>query len=544
MTTLPKTRLFLGSLEADATKRRELWQQSDGTRRLLARDAQLFSGADESRWLGWLRPSAAVDGLDAFSESLASGPLDGTETVFLLGMGGSSLGSEVVYRTLGSPAQRRLVVLDTTNPEAVGSALDTADPRTSLVIAASKSGSTLETAVLLELFWERFSRSLGDDCGERFVAVTDPGSAFERRSEERGFGHVFLGDPEIGGRFSVLSPFGLVPAAALGIPPERLVGPALEVLESGLDGAVELGLSLAAAHAAGRNKVTLRTSAGLSSFGTWLEQLLAESTGKGGVGLVPVDGEPVTELGDDRVLVRLALAGEPIEDDAETSAETSAPRIEIELPSAEALGAEFYRWQIATAVVGAELGLNPFDQPDVEAAKVATRRLVEELGDETEAPQAPPLELVSATAGRNLEEALRGLLGETSEPGTYLTILAYLPMSPAARQALRSLRSTVLERRTWATCSGFGPRYLHSTGQVHKGGPAQGRFLAVSMTSSDRRPVPGRQQTLAQIHRAQALGDVEVLSQRGRPVVHVELRGPLETALDELVSRVRTALQS
>ncbi|MEM9408166.1 MAG: hypothetical protein AAGA81_19175 [Acidobacteriota bacterium] len=531
--------MFLGSLESDLAQRAERWQQRDGTRRLLAKDAELFSGADESRWLGWLRPTAAVDGLAAFRESLSAGDLVGIETVVLLGMGGSSLGSEVVFQTLQSQAQRRLVVLDTTNPESVGSTLDTIDPATTLVIAASKSGSTLETAVLLELFWERFSRSLGEGCGAHFVAITDPGSAFEERARGDGFGHVFLGDREIGGRFSVLSPFGLVPAAALGIDPETLIAPALEVLESALDDAVRLGLVLAAAHESGRNKVTLRTSSGLGSFGTWLEQLLAESTGKGGVGLVPVDGEPATELGDDRLLVRLAIAGEPIEDDAEGVEE---PRVEIELPEASALGAELYRWQIATAVVGAELGLNPFDQPDVEAAKVVTRRLVEQLDAPAEPPRDPPVHLLSATTGDDLASAFAGLLEETSENGTYLAILAYLPMSPIARGTLRSLRSLVIEQRSWATCSGFGPRYLHSTGQVHKGGPPQGRFLALSAASAEDRAIPGRTATLAQVHNSQALGDVEVLSQRQRPVAHVELRGPLEAALEELRRQFRRGL--
>ncbi len=522
------------------------WLARSGTPRLLARDATLFSGADEASWMGWLEPTAAVEGLDALRADL-EGPLAAVQTVFLLGMGGSSLGSEVVYRTLEAECTRRLVVLDTTNPETVGPALDTADPQSSLVIAASKSGSTLETAALLELFWERFGNALGDAVGRHFVAVTDPGSAFEARAKERNFGHVFLGDPAIGGRFSVLSPFGLVPAVAIGLDVERLVAPAAalarELAAAPLEeSAIGLGLTLAAAHEAGRNKVTLITSPSLRSFGTWLEQLLAESTGKHGVGIVPVDGEPISaaaELGPDRLVVSLAVAGEAVAA-VDGLEESDVPRIPLELPDPYALGAAFYRWQIATAVVGAELGLNPFDQPDVESAKVATRRIVDHLEDTSGGVPAEPA-LFSGEG--DPEEVLSSLLeADDAGSGTYFAVLAYLPMTPHVHEALASVRRLVLTARGWATCLGFGPRYLHSTGQAHKGGPPQGRFLVLTTPSADARRIPGMDRQLAGVHHAQAMGDLEVLRQRGRPAAHLELRGDLEEALDTLIGAVESAL--
>ena len=535
------------SLDASLSDLKAAWAERGGTERLLSKDASLFSGADEARWMGWLQPSSDVLGLTAFSESLASGALADTETVFLLGMGGSSLGSEVVYRTLAQEATRRLVVLDTTNAEAVGSALDTAEPAKSIVIAASKSGSTLETAALLELFFARFERTLGSGAASRFVAITDPGSAFEKRARADNFGHVFLGDPEIGGRFSVLSPFGLVPAVAMGLDSVRLVERAKGELAA-LSGAashssaIDLGLALAACCAEGRNKVTLVASPGLRSFGTWLEQLLAESTGKHGLGLVPVDGEPLREstpMGADRVLVQVSIAGE--KPAVAVECWPDVPKIEIELSEAYDLGGEFYRWQIATAVVGAELKLNPFDQPDVESAKIATRKLVSEL-DPSQPLTMATAPAVAVAGDQSPAQVLRSLLADDGEPGTYFTVLAYLPMSPNTQQALSELRAEVLEARGWATCLGFGPRYLHSTGQVHKGGPPQGRFLVLTAATDDSRLIPGMNQRLSEVHRAQALGDFQVLLERGRPVAHFELRGPLEVALDELKSALQSAL--
>ena len=555
MLTSEPLRLRLDSaLQRDLEARLRAWQERDGTRRLLARDASLFSDSDEDRWMGWLEPSATVEGLDPLLGELASGALHDTATVFLLGMGGSSLGSEVVYRTLHDRVERRLVVLDTTNPDAVGSVLDTAEPASCLVIAASKSGSTLETAVLLDLFWERFERALGDRAGARFAAITDPGSQLEALARQRRFGHVFLGDPEIGGRFSVLSPFGVVPAATLGLDVELLVEGARAVASEvaaasgpGLAGTpVGLGLALAAAHASGRNKVTLKTSPSLQSFGTWLEQLLAESTGKHGVGLVPVDGEPewpLAQLGGDRMLVTLRVEGETVEGCEGWENVPDLAGAELCLPDVQALGGAFYGWQIATAVVGAELGLNPFDQPDVESAKVATRRIVEAQPRQPE-PAATAGGEALLVEGADASSALAELFAAAPDAGQYFAVLAYLPMAPHVQDALSAVRRSVLEHRGWATCLGFGPRYLHSTGQAHKGGPPQGRFLLLTTPSSDRRLVPGRGLSLAALHHAQAMGDLEVLRERGRPVVHAELHGPLEEALAELAGAVDAALRA
>ena len=502
---------------------------SDGSlaKGLWDRDESLWTSSGESEWLGWLdvvgRQLEAADSFTALSTDVRAA---GFTHAVVLGMGGSSLCPEVLGRTLGaSPGFPELHVLDSTVPSQVASLEARVDLGRTLFVVASKSGSTAEPNAFEAYFFDR----VGD--ASQFVAVTDPGSSLEAMARDKGYRAVFYGEPAIGGRFSALSNFGMVPAAILGRDVRAFLESAAEMVAAcgpDVDVAdnpgVRLGLALGALALTGRDKLTLLASPELRSVGAWVEQLVAESTGKQGKGILPVDLEPEASAeayGSDRVFVQLSLG------EREPPAFTSGhPVIRIVLEDLSTLGQEFYRWEVATAVAGAVLELNPFDQPDVEASKVKTRALMARFRETGETPEAP--EPASAEAVRALVDTLR--------PGDYFAISAYVDRNEENDRALQSLRERVLRDERVATTLGYGPRFLHSTGQLHKGGPNRGVFLQLLASDEPEIEIPGQGMTFDHLKVFQAHGDLEVLQERGRRCLAVRLDGPVPDAIDGLFS--------
>jgi len=448
-------------------------ERADLVDRIWERDATTWTGADEARWLGWLdeprRMRERVAELSAFAGGLAD---DGIDAVVLLGMGGSSLAPEVLRRTF---AVTGFHVLDTTHPAAIRALEAQLDLDRTLFVSASKSGSTLETRSHTDYFWERNGKR-----GDRFAAVTDPGSQLESLAKERGFRHVFAGEPTIGGRYSALSPFGIVPAALMGIDVDRLLESAERMaddcrLDEGNPG-FELGRRFGAGWQEGRDKICIRETPG--GFGLWAEQLVAESTGKQGKGLVPAPGE--SPEGADR--------------------QDAAPAIDDPYD----LGAEFFRWEFAVAVAGAYLEINPFDQPDVQAAKDKTAEVLA-------TGQDPSL---------GLEGSIDELLAQRRE-GDYVCVQAFVEPSESNDRLLADLVRDLRSRTNCVVTHGYGPRYLHSTGQLHKGGPNTGLFLQVVDDAGEELAIPGKPFGFRRLIRAQAAGDFASLKERGRRVARI-----------------------
>ena len=548
----------------DAVERLAVEWDADGRMaRLWAGDASLWTGAGEGEWLGWLEvvgaQRARVGELRALQREVVE---QGFEHAVLLGMGGSSLCPEVLRRSFGRVAGAPdLRVLDSTDPAQVVSIEQRIDYERTLFIVSSKSGTTLEPNIFLSYFAER-ARGRAGSGGSRFVAVTDPGSQLEGLAVREGFRHVFHGVPSIGGRYSALSDFGLVPAAVMGLDVGRLLDRAEAMRSACLPsrplranpGAM-LGLTLGAAARAGRDKVTFVTAPAYRSLGAWLEQLLAESTGKDGTGLIPVDGEAVGTCdlyGDDRIFVHLrdetAPDGGP--DPALAALERAGhPVVRLGLRDPHDLGGEFFRWELATAVAGAVLGINPFDQPDVEASKIETRRLTaaheagEALPDEQPLARDGQLTLYPALAagapapGGEAHDSLAARLAAhcgQAGAGDYLALLAYIEMSAANERVLQRVRHALRSAFHVATCVGFGPRFLHSTGQAHKGGPNSGVFIQITCDDAVDVPVPGRDYSFGVVKAAQARGDLQVLAARGRRVLRLHVAGNLLDGLNSL----------
>jgi transaldolase/glucose-6-phosphate isomerase len=549
------------------------WRESDSTRRLFERDAALWTGGGEDRWLGWLdAPAVSRAHLARWRDCQRDAAADGVEQVLVLGMGGSSLAPEVQRAAVpGRAGAPRVTVLDSIHPDAIARCEAALDLRRTAVIVASKSGSTLEPNILFAHFWAAIERALGGaSVGRRFLAITDPESKLEHLARERGFRRIVLGEPTIGGRFSALSPFGVVPAALQGIDLDTWLGRAetMSALcrrdEAEGNPGVALGLALAVAAKAGHDKLTLVAAEELALLGAWLEQLIAESTGKLGKGIVPIDGEPLgapSAYGTDRLFVGLRLGGRLADgDDAKLSALADAghPVLELELADALDLGAEFYRWEIATAVAGAVLGLDPFDQPDVEAAKLEARALAKEVEKSGSLPPETPFfegalgrwlapeaqaRVVLAGAGAEPDDGalLRAHLRRL-QPGDYFALLAFVDPCPDCVEAAQRMRRAVRDSLRVASSVGFGPRYLHSTGQAHKGGPPSGLFLVVADRPERDLPIPGQRLSFGQAIAAQARGDFQVLAARGRRALRLELGGSGRERMPQLADAVEAAL--
>ena len=444
-------------------------------RRIWARDSSLWTDSGEDEWLGWLdepaRMRAQAHELVAFAEAA----LEELDDCVLLGMGGSSLAPEVLRRTFDAPS---LHVLDTTHPKAIRALESELDLARTLFVSASKSGSTLETRSHTDYFWEKTGGR-----GAQFVAITDPGSSLEALARERGFRAVFHGEPTIGGRYSALSPFGIVPAALMGIEIDALLDRAVEMAEQCRsehddNTGLELGLAFGHAYLHGRDKVCIRDTPG--RFGLWAEQLLAESTGKNGKGLIPAPGE----------------------DPNAADRQPALPLIEDALD----IGAEFFRWEFATAVAGHYLEINPFDQPNVQEAKDRTNQVLASGEEPSLEPESSP-----------------DLLFAQAQPGDYVCLQAFVDPTPEAEEALFDVARRAREETGCVVTHGFGPRYLHSTGQLHKGGPPTGLFLQVVDETGDELPIPNQPFGFGRLIRAQAAGDYASLKERGRRVARVRL---------------------
>ncbi|CAF0699268.1 transaldolase [Candidatus Methylacidithermus pantelleriae] len=530
------------------------WQQSDGTARFWACDSTLWTGRDEGAWMGWLDlPDTEWANLPRYRALSRELREERVKRIVLLGMGGSSLGAEVLAKVLGQEAQfARFEVLDSTHPEVIRRVADSRGLKT-LYIVSSKSGTTLEPNLLFSYFFEKVSQEESEPPGRSFVAITDPGSPLEVLAAQKGFRAVFYGVPSVGGRYSVLSAYGLGATALAGIEPEPVLEKARQMRDlcrntQSVENnpGIYLGIVLGFLATQGKDKVTILTSPSLASFGGWLEQLLAESTGKDGKVILPLTGEELGEpdsYGKDRVFVSITL---PFETSTELEARLQAlaqaghPTIRFRCKEKKDLGGEFFRWEVATAVAASFLKIHPFDQPDVEASKAATRRFAEAYAQTGRLPESSPLcrqDGIELFLPQRDQPVDTGLLShpkpvsrtlqtywERIRPGDYVGLLAFVDPRDRVMECLGKIREKIRRTKRVATCLGIGPRYLHSTGQAFKGGPNTGVFLLVTTgNEGSELAIPGQPFGFGTIHRAQALGDFEVLAERARRVVRLHL---------------------
>jgi len=547
------------------------WQTNNKIQRLWSGDASVWTDTDENKWLGWLNITsqqlAELDHLTAVAADIKSA---GFSHALLLGMGGSSLCPEVLSLTFGKiPGFPELHVLDSTDPAQVKTRENEIDLTNTIFIVSSKSGGTLEPNIFKQYFFERTKVAVGEaEAGRRFIAITDPGSKMQQVAEQDQFRRILFGRADIGGRYSALSDFGMIPAAIMGLDVKRFLEATAEMVEACKSSSDNPGLALGAILGTAadprfkRDKITIITSPGVHDLGAWLEQLLAESTGKDGLGLIPVDRErlaPPQTYGDDRVFVYLHLAGtaESEQDDAVVALERAGhPMVRIEIEETYQLGQEFFRWEIATAVAGAILQVNPFDQPDVEASKVATRELTSAYEQSGKLPEETPFfaddDLKLFTDDRNLAELklpeqpslvqiLKAHLTRLTADD-YFAVLAYIEMNEEHEASLQELRHAVRDRTGIATCLGFGPRFLHSTGQAYKGGPNSGVFLQITCDDARDLPVPDQKYTFGIVKAAQARGDFKVLLDRQRRALRVHLGIEVKAGLEKLSAAVMSAL--
>src|SRR5258706_996830 len=549
------------------------WETTGKVSRLWARDPSLWTNSGEDKWLGWLDIVAEQQkNVRRFTNFAAEVSDAKYPHVLLLGMGGSSLCPEVMRELFGRiPGFPELHVLDSTDPARIKSIENSIDLANTLFIVSSKSGSTLEPNIFKQYFFERTRQVVGDDeVGNRFIAITDPGSKLRQAAESDRFRKFFLGVPSIGGRYSALSDFGMAPAAAIGVDIVKFLDQTSRMVEAcGPDaGALDnpgiiLGSILGVAHNQHRNKTTIIAWPGIYDLGAWLEQLLAESTGKNGHGLIPVDRESLAKpetYGEDRLFAYLRLESAPdvLQDTAIADLERAGqPVVIISVADVYNLGQEFFRWEIATAVAGSIIGINPFDQPDVEASKVATKKLTEEYERTGSLPTETPIfeaegtklfaddrnagALNQTVSDRSLGGYLKAHL-DRLRTGDYFALLAYVEMNQTHEEALQATRHSVRDNKRVATCLGFGPRFLHSTGQAYKGGPNTGVFLQITCDDAADLPVPGQKYTFGIVKAAQARGDFEVLAERGRRALRLHLGPDVNGGLAILEFAIRAAL--
>jgi transaldolase / glucose-6-phosphate isomerase len=548
----------------------EDWNKNNKVARLWQKDASLWTGIDESNWLGWL--SIAEQQLDhaaAFKRTARDVKKSRFRHALLLGMGGSSLCPEVLRMTFGKiKGFPELHVLDSTDPAQIQAIEKKLDLKSTLCIVSSKSGSTLEPNIYKQYFFERVKAKVGEkEAGNRFIAITDPGSKMQQVALADKFREIFFGVPSIGGRYSALSNFGMVPAAIMGLDVEKLLKIAREMVSAcGAASAADanpgviLGTILGVAANRGRDKLTIIASPAIYDLGAWLEQLIAESTGKVGKGIIPVDRERLAKpaaYGNDRVFayLRLALKPNKAQDVAVAALEKAGhPVVRITLPNVYTLGQEFFRWEIATAVAGSIIGINAFNQPDVEASKVETRKLTSEYEATGKLPAEVPFfeaggiqffgdekNVAAIHGGLNIAAVLKKHLCRIS-PGDYFAVLGYIPMNAENEKALQTMRHAVRDKKKVATVLGFGPRFLHSTGQAYKGGPNSGVFLQITCEDAKDLPVPGQKYTFGVVKAAQSRGDFAVLAERGRRALRVHLGKNLKSGLATLTRAVQKAI--
>ncbi len=528
------------------------WESGNKVQRLWAKDASLWTNDDEAKWLGWLdiveREQKALGSFADLAKDVAD---TGFEYVLLLGMGGSSLCPEVLSKTFGhQKGYPELRIVDSTDPAEILAAEKAVKLKKTLFIVSSKSGSTLEPNILKAYFYDRMRQEVQGAVGQHFLAVTDPGSHMEEVAKADGFRKIFYGDPGIGGRYSALSDFGVVPAAVMGLDVPKLLGRAQEAVVACRNTAVEqnhgvmLGLILGTAARMGRDKITFFTSDEIFDLGAWLEQLIAESTGKQGKGITPVDREeigPPEVYGNDRVFAYVKLAGaddKKLEEKVAALEKAGQPVVRFVMNDVYDIGAQFFTWEIATATAGSVIGINAFNQPDVEASKIETRKLTDEYEQTGKLEEQQPFfedGEIKLYATKEYAAVLHGAGGDGNliahlkahldqlKAGDYFAQLAYIQMNDPHEEAMEETRLRVRDAKTVATCVGFGPRFLHSTGQDYKGGPNTGVFLQFTADHPQDLQVPGHRYTFGVVIAAQAAGDLAVLQQRKRRVLRVHL---------------------
>lgn len=561
-----------GSYEQLVKAQLEEFKKAEFVKAVWQKDNKAWTGSDEDKWLGWLdiveEQRAHLADCKTLSEEVKKA---GYTHALLLGMGGSSLSVEVLRLTFGrKPGAPDMVVLDSTVPAQVLTTRKQVDLAKTIVIVASKSGSTTEPNVFCQYFYDEMKKAVGDKAGSNFIAITDPSSSMEKRAKELNFGRTYYGVPSIGGRYSALSHFGMIPAAVMGLPVDAIVNnaeemvrackPTVEVIDNP---GLMLGTIVGVLAREGRDKLTMITSPGFHSFGAWFEQLIAESTGKLGRGIVPVDAEPLEDLsvyGKDRLFIYVHLDKD---EDAAVQTKLAAleeaghPVVRITVPSVEHIGAEFFRWEFATAVAGQIIKINPFDQPNVQESKDFTKKFLAEYEEKGALPQADELlfeddgiklyadksnkEKLAKAGAKDLTGWLKAHFAQLKE-GDYFAQNAYIERNKAHAKVLQAVREVVLKRKHDATTLGFGPRFLHSTGQLHKGGANNGVFLQITSDDAQDVPIPGEKYTFGVLKQAQALGDFVALSNRDRRLLRAHLPANVEAGLKKLQEAINEAI--
>lgn len=553
---------FPADLHDKIEKETNTWNNEQKIARVWKKDASVWQNEDERDWLGWLDiAKEELDRVSIYKDFYADIETAGFKDVLLMGMGGSSLCPEVLGITFG---KTNFHILDSTVPARIKAVESMIDIDNTLFIVASKSGSTLEPNCFLQYFFDIVATRKGrENAGGQFVAITDPGSKLEKLAKQDGFRHIFGGKPSIGGRFSALSAFGMTAAASMGIDVEAFLTHAEKMTQAcraetvAENPGAELGVLLGVCQRNGRDKLTLHLSPEFYDLGAWLEQLIAESTGKHGVAIIPVDREPLEEVsvyGKDRVFAFIGPnADANLDAQYKEFSAFGHPSIRIGIDSADVLGQEFFRWEFATAVAGSIMGINPFNQPDVESAKVAAREITDEYEKTGKLPDEAsfftgdgfdffaPAEYASKLADAVTEKTAASLLAahfDTIGTDDYFALLAFIEMGSTNERHLQAIREKVLRSTHAATCLGFGPRFLHSTGQAYKGGGNNGVFLQITADDAADLAVPGQKYTFGVVKEAQARGDFQVLADRGRRLLRVHLDGDVEKGLAKLLSLI------
>ncbi len=574
--TFEKPTFSAGELDMEIASTLKNWQQESKVERLWQSDATLWTNTDEANWTGWLTiPKLELSNIDDINQLTKTIQIAGFTDVVLLGMGGSSLCAAMIATTFNHIINYpQLHVLDSTDPQQIDDLEKKITLEKTFFIVASKSGTTLEPNILKAYFYTRLQTVLNnEDIGSHFAAITDPGTSLEKLAETKHFKALFHGIPSIGGRYSALSNFGMLPSGLMGIDVKKFLEYAEQMAQCcGNSGNINiennpgviLGILLGICEKHGKDKVTLVISPAIHALGAWLEQLLAESTGKMGKGLIPVDQEPLGKpnvYGNDRVFayVRFIDAPDATQDrDIEALEQAGQVVIRLHLQNKMHLGAAMFQWEFATAVAGSIIGINPFNQPDVEGSKVRTLALTKEYEETNKLNELKPIattdDLQLMTDTNNIQALKEQITGEITvesllkahlarlNSNDYFDLSAFIAMNTAHTEILQKIRLLVRDHKKVATCLGFGPRFLHSTGQAYKGGPNTGVFLQITADHAKDIPVPGHKYTFGLVINAQAQGDFEVLTQRKRRVLRVHLGVNIHNGLQKLYTLIQKAL--